>query len=105
MAGYDPGFSAGLIAAGGTLGIMIPPSVPLVIYAILTEQNIAKLFAAAFVPGLIATLGYLIVIGVDYLLFPYVGEPWSYNIAKAFAIGVVLFWNFAVNRLWTYRGL
>jgi tripartite ATP-independent transporter DctM subunit len=52
------------IAAGGTLGILIPPSVPLVIYAILTEQNIAKLFVAAFVPGIIAMIGYMLVIGI-----------------------------------------
>jgi putative flippase GtrA len=47
----------------------------------------------------------LIVVGVDALLVPYVHEPLSYNIAKALAIGVVLFWNFGINRLWTYRGL
>lgn len=47
----------------------------------------------------------LIVVGIDAILFPRVGEPWSYNIAKAIAIGVVLFWNFGINRLWTYRGL
>jgi putative flippase GtrA len=60
-------------------------------------------FALVNLIGLV--INNLIVIGVDYLLFPHVGEPWSYNIAKAFAIGVVLFWNFGVNRLWTYRGL
>ena len=54
--GYSGRLSTGTLAAGGTLGILIPPSVPLVIYAILTEQNIAKLFAAAMVPGLIATV-------------------------------------------------
>ncbi|MEN3111378.1 TRAP transporter large permease [Uliginosibacterium paludis] len=63
-AGYDGGFSAGLLAAGGTLGILIPPSVVLVIYAILAEQNIAKLFAAAFVPGLLAAAGYMVVIAI-----------------------------------------
>lgn len=47
----------------------------------------------------------IIVIGVDALLIDYIGEPWSYNIAKAVAIVIVLFWNFGVNRLWTYRGL
>ena len=49
--GYSGRLATGTLAAGGTLGILIPPSVPLVIYAILTEQNIAKLFAAAMVPG------------------------------------------------------
>ena len=60
--GYDGGFSTGTIAVGGTLGILIPPSVILVIYAISTEQNIAKLFMAAFVPGILAALFYIITI-------------------------------------------
>ncbi len=54
----------------GTLGILIPPSVPLVIYAILAEQNIAKLFAAAIVPGVIAMVGYMVAIGVYVRLVP-----------------------------------
>lgn len=62
--GYSPRLSTGTLAAGGTLGILIPPSVPLVIYAILAEQNIAKLFAAAMVPGIIAMLGYMVAIGI-----------------------------------------
>jgi C4-dicarboxylate transporter, DctM subunit len=57
--GYSGRLSTATLAAGGTLGILIPPSVPLVVYAILTEQNIAKLFAAAMVPGILAMLGYL----------------------------------------------
>lgn len=60
--GYSGGLSTATLAAGGTLGILIPPSVVLVIYAILTEQNIAKLFVAAFVPGLLAAIGYVVVI-------------------------------------------
>ena len=63
-AGYAGGLSTGLLAAGGTLGILIPPSIVLVIYAILAEQNIAKLFAAAFVPGILAALGYMLVISL-----------------------------------------
>ena len=61
---YSERLSAAVIAAGGTLGILIPPSVPLVIYAIITEQNIAKMFLAAFVPGIIAAIGYMVVIGI-----------------------------------------
>lgn len=63
-AGYAGGISTATLAAGGTLGILIPPSVVLVIYAILTEQNIAKLFLAAFVPGIMAAIGYVIVIAL-----------------------------------------
>lgn len=68
--GYDGGFSTATLAAGGTLGILIPPSVILVIYAILTEQNIAKLFLAAFVPGILAAIGYMITISIYVRLFP-----------------------------------
>ncbi|MFS8087302.1 MAG: TRAP transporter large permease, partial [Acidobacteriota bacterium] len=67
---YAPSLATGALAAGGTLGIMIPPSVPLVIYAMLTQQNIAKLFMAAFVPGIIAMIGYMIVIGIFVRVAP-----------------------------------
>lgn len=69
-AGYSGALSTACLAAGGTLGILIPPSVVLVIYAILTEQNIAKLFLAAFVPGILAAIGYMIVIAVYVRLKP-----------------------------------
>jgi tripartite ATP-independent transporter DctM subunit len=62
--GYSGRLATATLAAGGTLGIMIPPSVVLIVYAILTEQNIAKLFAAAMIPGLIALLGYLLAIAL-----------------------------------------
>jgi tripartite ATP-independent transporter DctM subunit len=59
---YAPSLSTGAIAVGGTLGILIPPSVILVVYAISTEQNIVKLFQAALIPGLLATLFYCLAI-------------------------------------------
>jgi C4-dicarboxylate transporter DctM subunit len=62
--GYSGALATGTLAAGGTLGILIPPSVILVIYAILTEQNIAKLFVAAFVPGILAAIGYMTAIAI-----------------------------------------
>ena len=68
--GYSGGFSTATLAAGGTLGILIPPSVILVIYAILTEQNIAKLFLAAFIPGILAALGYIITISIYVRIHP-----------------------------------
>jgi tripartite ATP-independent transporter DctM subunit len=68
--GYAGKLSTATVAAGGTLGILIPPSVVLVVYAILTEQNIAKLFAAAFIPGLLAMLGYIIAIGIYVRVVP-----------------------------------
>ncbi|MCE1186432.1 TRAP transporter large permease [Zoogloea sp.] len=62
--GYSGRLATATLAASGTLGILIPPSVPLVIYAVLTQESIGKLFVAAVVPGIIAALGYLLVIGL-----------------------------------------
>ncbi|MGH7277251.1 MAG: TRAP transporter large permease [Candidatus Rokuibacteriota bacterium] len=67
---YSGRLATATLAAGGTLGILLPPSVVLVVYAILTEQNIAKLFAAAVVPGLLAATGYVIAIAVYVWLVP-----------------------------------
>jgi tripartite ATP-independent transporter DctM subunit len=72
---YSPALATGSLAAGGTLGILIPPSVPLVIYAILAEQNIAKLFLAAFVPGVLAAIGYMVVIAIVCRVDPAAGGP------------------------------
>jgi tripartite ATP-independent transporter DctM subunit len=73
--GYHGRLSTAALATGGTLGILIPPSVPLVVYAILTEQNIAKLFAAALVPGIIATIGYVLVVAITCKLRPQLATP------------------------------
>ena len=69
-AGYAGGLATAALAAGGTLGILIPPSIVLVIYAILAEQNIASMFAAAIVPGVLAALGYMLVVSVVVRLNP-----------------------------------
>ena len=68
--GYSGALATGCLAAGGTLGILIPPSIVLVIYAILTEQNIAKLFLAAFVPGILAMIGYMVVVAIYVRVAP-----------------------------------
>ena len=59
-AGYPPQLAAGAVAAGGTLGILIPPSLILMIYAIIAQQSVAKLFMAALVPGIVLTVLYCI---------------------------------------------
>ncbi len=71
--GYSGALATGALAAGGTLGIMIPPSVPLVIYAILTQESIGKLFMAAVIPGLIAMAGYMVVVKILVSLKPEAG--------------------------------
>lgn len=58
--GYDPALATGSIAAGGTLGILLPPSIVMVVYCILTEQSIGKMFAAGLIPGALAILLYLL---------------------------------------------
>ena len=68
--GYSDALATGAVAAGGTLGILIPPSIILVILAVLTEQNIAKLFMAAFVPGIFAALGYMVAVGLYVRAWP-----------------------------------
>lgn len=68
--GYSSSLATGCLAAGGTLGILIPPSVVLVIYALLTEQNIAKLFIAAIIPGILAATGYMLAIAIYVRLKP-----------------------------------
>jgi tripartite ATP-independent transporter DctM subunit len=70
---YSGRLATGTLAAAGTLGILIPPSVPLVIYAVLTQESIGKLFMAAVIPGVIATLGYMLVIRLHVVLDPAAG--------------------------------
>ena len=62
--GYPQAFSTGVIAAGGTLGAMLPPSTVLAVYAIITQQDIGKLFMAGIVPGLLAMLMYVLTIAI-----------------------------------------
>ena len=72
---YAPSLAGASLAVGGTLGMLIPPSVPLVIYAILAQQNIAKLFMAAFLPGVIAVIGYIVVVGLVCWIRPDLAGP------------------------------
>lgn len=71
--GYDAKFGAGAVAAGGTLGILIPPSTGFIIYAILTEESIGRLFLAGVIPGLILSGGFMLTIWVLTLARPSIG--------------------------------
>ncbi len=80
--GYDAGLSAGMIAAGGTLGIMIPPSVIFVLYGIMTEIEITELFAAGVIPGLMAVVFYSLLISYLSKKYPHLlprGEKFSWT--------------------------
>lgn len=70
---YDDSLAAGSIAAGGTLGILIPPSVVLVIYGLIADQNIGALFAAGVIPGLVGILFYLGAVKASVWLKPEAG--------------------------------
>ena len=68
--GYSGRLATAALATGGTMGVLLPPSVTLMVYAILTEQNITKMFLAAYVPALLAAIGYLLAIAVVVRLQP-----------------------------------
>src|SRR4249920_963744 len=79
--GYPQSFSAGVIAAGGTLGAMLPPSTVLAVYAVITQQDIGKLFIAGIIPGLLAMSMYVLTIGAIVAVRPKLlpagpAQPW-----------------------------
>ena len=102
---YSGRLATGTLAAGGTLGIMIPPSVVLVIYGIMAEQNIAKLFAAAIVPGLIAMTGYCLAIAVFVRLFPGHGTATGRASARQLVAALRDVWPIALIFLVVFGGI
>ena len=72
---YDDRLATGSVAAGGTIGILIPPSTILIIYGIITEQSIAKLFAAGLIPGVLEAVFYMLTIFVLCRFNPLLGPP------------------------------
>ncbi len=93
--GYSDSLATGAIAAGGTLGILIPPSVILVIYGILTSTDIGALFIAGIIPGILGIIGYNIAISVTTRLNPELGPPgepttWAVKIKSLGQVWAVL---------------
>src|SRR6185436_14430412 len=74
-AGYDVRLASGVITAGGTLGILIPPSVMLIVYAAVAGQSIVKLYAAAMLPGFFLTFLYLVYIIAWAMINPKIAPP------------------------------
>ncbi|MDO6415235.1 TRAP transporter large permease [Sphingomonas sp. BIUV-7] len=74
-AGYKPGFAAGALAAGGTLGSLVPPSGALIVFGIIAEQSIGKLFAASIIPGISQALFYMATIAILCAFRPEFGPP------------------------------
>jgi len=84
--GYPQSFATGVIAAGGTLGIMIPPSTVFAVYGLITEQDVGKLFVAGIIPGILAIAMYMVTITAIGLIRPGflpAGQPapWSEKLA------------------------
>ncbi|MBN2060569.1 MAG: TRAP transporter large permease [Deltaproteobacteria bacterium] len=76
---YDPGLMTGVVASGGTMGAMIPPSMGLIFYGIITEQSIGKLFLAGFIPGITEAIFYIATIYLLCTLRPNMGPPGPYT--------------------------
>lgn len=94
--GYNRGLATGALAAGGTLGIMIPPSIALLIYAILTEQSVGDMFMAGLIPGLMGLLFYSLAITVVMRLKPSLavaGESTSWGEKVKSLVGLVPFFG------------
>lgn len=73
--GYDPALATGSVAAGGTIGILIPPSVGLIVYGIIAEQSIGRLFLAGFIPGILEAVFYIVTIFIMCRINPRLGPP------------------------------
>ncbi|WP_102227053.1 TRAP transporter large permease [Acidimangrovimonas sediminis] len=86
---FSPSLATGAIAAGGTLGILIPPSVVLIVYAVIVEVNIVTMFAAALVPGILATLFFLAAIAIYVRLVPGSGPEGQAVSAREFGAAML----------------
>jgi C4-dicarboxylate transporter, DctM subunit len=104
-AGYSPALAAGTVAAGGTLGILIPPSLILMIYGIIAQQSVVKLFAAALIPGIVLTVLYLATVKVWVLLRP-ADAPLIPTEGRSHSVRLVLsIWDVALLFLVTFGGI
>lgn len=107
--GYNRSLATGTLAAGGSLGIMIPPSIALLIYAVITEQSVGDMFAAGIVPGLIGLLFYALTVMVVIRIWPEMagpGQPTGFGEKFRSLAGLVPFFTvFVIIIFGIYRGL
>jgi C4-dicarboxylate transporter, DctM subunit len=104
-AGYSPRLAAGAVAAGGTIGILIPPSLILMIYGIIAQQSVIKLFAAALVPGLLLTAFYLITVAVTVQLKPQMAPKLPSGGRGQMGRDLLRIWDVALLFLLTFGGI
>ncbi|MHA3905027.1 TRAP transporter large permease [Castellaniella sp. WN] len=104
--GYNPGFSAGIVAAAGTIGSMIPPSILMIVYGVFAEVSIGQLFIAGVIPGILTAVFYSIVIVTRVSLQPSLAPrldhvpPWRQRLRSLLEI-----WPFVLLVLGVFGGL
>jgi tripartite ATP-independent transporter DctM subunit len=86
--GYAPSLAAGTLAAGGTLGIMIPPSIALLLYALITEQSVGEMFIAGIIPGILGLVLYCATIAITVWLKPDLAQPGDATTLKEKIVGL-----------------
>lgn len=86
--GYAPTLATGVLAAGGTLGIMIPPSIALLLYALITEQSVGDMFIAGIIPGMLGLVMYGLTVAVLVTLFPHIAQPGQATTLKEKLLGL-----------------
>src|SRR3954451_15671126 len=102
---YDDRLATGAVAAGGTIGILIPPSIIMVIYGLLTETSISKLFLAGFLPGLLTVAGFMLAIAVMTRIEPRLGPPGARATAREKLLVLREVWGPALLFLLVMGGL
>ena len=102
---YAGSLATGALAAGGTLGILIPPSIVLIIYAVMVEANVATLFQAAFIPGVLAAIGYILAIAIVVRINPEAGPAGPRAAASAQWAALVDIWPVLVIFLLVMGGI
>ena len=104
-AGYSPRLATGAVAAGGTLGILIPPSLILMIYGIIAQQSVIKLFAAALIPGVLLTLFYLLTVVVMVKLKPALAPKVDRGQRGQLGLDLLRIWDVALLFALTFGGI
>ena len=104
-AGYSERLAAGAVAAGGTIGILIPPSLIVMIYGIIAQQSVLKLFAAVVVPGVILTVLYLLTVVVTVKLKPEIAPRLERAIGDGLGADLLRIWDVALLFLLVFGGI
>lgn len=102
---YEPGLATGCCAAGGIIGTMIPPSIAFVIYGILTQQSIGRLFIAGIVPGVLMTVFFIATITLRCWRNPQMGPPGPRSSAREKLASLKLVWSTLVLFLFVMGGI